>query len=167
MRRKNFSAIKIQNGDKINMNEKYNKGFICGFFDILHDGHIDILKQAKLQCQYLIVAVGTDEFMQIRKFHKSILSYEQRIEIVRAIRYVDEVVPETDLDKVAAYHKYHFDVMFAGDDHLNEKIYIEATRHLKELGVDTIYIHRQKKISSTEIRKRVIELSRLSINGRH
>lgn len=147
------------------MIKKYNKGFICGFFDILHDGHVDILKQARLQCQYLIVAVGTDEFMHTRKARESILSYKQRTDIVRAIRYVDQVVPETDLDKVAAYHKYHFDVMFAGDDHLNEKIYIEATRHLKELGVDTIYIHRQIKTSSTEIRKRVIELSRLKQMG--
>ena len=72
--------------------------------------------------------------------------------------YVDEVVPEFDLDKVAAFYKYNFDVMFAGEDHLNEKIYIEAKKHLKDLGVDTIYIPRKHDISSTSIRNKIIEI---------
>ena len=137
--------------------KKYKIGFICGFFDLIHDGHIDILKQAKDKCEYLIVAVGTDEFMRERKHRESILTYEQRVEIVRAIKYVDEVVEETDLDKVGAYEKYHFNVMFAGDDHLDEQVYINATKELQSKGVDTIYIPRIKKCSSTGIRKRVVE----------
>ncbi len=136
--------------------KKYKIGFICGFFDILHDGHIDILRQAKQQCEYLIVAVGTDEFMQIRKGRNSVLSFEQRKEIVSAIRYVDQVVPETDLDKIAAYHKYNFNVMFAGDDHEFELCYIETAEKLKELGVDTIYIQRKGNISSTFIREYIL-----------
>lgn len=135
--------------------KKYNKGFICGFFDLLHDGHIEILKQAKQQCNYLIVAVGTDEFMIKRKHHHSVLSYEQRIEIVSAIKYVDEVVPENDLDKIAAYKRYKFDVMFAGDDHLNELTYINAEKVLKHYNVDTIYIKRKNNVSSTNIRNKV------------
>lgn len=138
--------------------KKYKKGFVCGFFDILHDGHIDILRQAKSQCEYLIVAVGTDDFMYKRKHRESILNYKQRVEIVKSICYVDEVVPEVDLDKVAAFYKYNFDVMFAGEDHLNEKIYIEAKKHLKDLGVDTIYIPRKHDISSTSIRNKIIEI---------
>lgn len=137
----------------------YKIGFLCGFFDILHDGHIDIIKQAKNECEYLIVAVGTDEFMLERKQRESILKYEQRIEIIRALKYVDKVVPETDLDKLKAYETYHFDVMFAGDDHLYEPLYIEATKKLKALGVETIYFPRKKKVSSSDIRKRVIKLS--------
>lgn len=139
--------------------KKYQKGFICGFFDLMHDGHIDILKQAKERCNYLIVAIGTDEFMKERKNRESVLTYEQRVAIVKAIRYVDEVVPEENLDKVAAYHKYHFDVMFAGEDHLYEPIYIQATEKLKELGVDTFYFPRQIKCSSTQIRNRVLQIS--------
>lgn len=137
----------------------YKIGFLCGFFDLLHDGHIDIIKQAKNKCEYLIVAVGTDEFMLERKHKETILKYEQRIEIIKALKYVDKVVPETDLDKLKAYETYHFDVMFAGDDHLYEPLYIEATKKLKELGVQTIYIPRKKNVSSSSIRKRVIELS--------
>lgn len=137
------------------MSKEYRKGFICGFFDILHDGHISILKYAKEKCDYLIVAVGTDEFMRKRKNRESILSYEQRVAIVSAIRYVDEVVPENDLDKLSAYKKYHFDVMFAGEDHINEQLYVEATKKLKKLGVDTIYVPHEHKVSSTSIRAKV------------
>lgn len=136
----------------------YKIGFICGFFDLLHDGHIDILKQAKSKCEYLIVAVGTDEFMRQRKSREPVLTYEQRIAIVKSIRYVDEVIPEIDLDKVAACKKYHFDVMFAGYDHIEEDVYIEAEATLKTMGVDTIYIPRKINCSSTNIRKRIIEL---------
>lgn len=84
--------------------------------------------------------------MRQRKQRETILSYDQRVEIVKAIRYVDKVVEETNLNKIGAYEKYYFDVMFAGDDHLNEPIYVEATKKLKEMGVDTIYIPRKKKM---------------------
>lgn len=67
---------------------------------------------------------------------------------------MDEVVPEENLDKIAAYYKYHYDVMFAGSDHVCEPIYIEVQKKLKELGVDTIYISRINGISSTNLRKR-------------
>lgn len=138
--------------------KNYQVGFICGFFDLVHDGHIDILKKAKEKCEYLIVAVGTDEFMRERKHRESVLSYEQRVEIVKAIRYVDEVVEEINLDKIGAYERYHFDVMFAGEDHLHEPIYVEATKKLKDMGVDTIYIPRSICCSSTEIRNKVIKM---------
>lgn len=137
--------------------KKYKIGFICGFFDILHDGHIEILKKAKEYCDYLIVAVGTDEFMLSRKKRQSILTYDQRVKILNAIKYVDLVVPEINLDKVGDYYKYHFNVMFAGDDHLNEPIYIEATKKLKTMEVDTLYIPRYNNMSSTCIRNKVIE----------
>lgn len=137
---------------------RYKIGFICGFFDLLHDGHIEILKFAKSQCEYLIVAVGTDEFMHQRKHRESVLTYDQRTTIIKSIRYVDKVVPETDLDKIAAYKKYHFDVMFAGEDHRNEELYIEAASILKSFGVDTIFVPRNIDSSSTLIRKRVVSL---------
>lgn len=133
---------------------KYKKGLICGFFDILHDGHIDILRQAKELCDYLIVAVGTDSFLRERKNREPILSYNQRVEIISAIKYVDEVVPETNLDKIMLYNEYHFDVMFAGDDHIDEFVYKVASAKLSQLGVDTIFIPRIKTVSSTLIREK-------------
>ena len=109
-------------------------------------------------CEYLIVGVGTDDFMIRRKNRTSILSYEQRVEIVKAIRYVDEVVPENDLDKIAAYYKYGLDVMIAGEGHRMESVYIDAERELKKMGVAVVYIERKKQCSSTYIRNRIIEM---------
>lgn len=138
--------------------KKYKIGFVSGFFDILHEGHITILKLAKEQCEQLIVAVGTDEFMRIRKGREPVLNYDERVQIVSSIRYVDKVVEETNLDKVEAYKKYHFDVMFAGDDHKDEDTYIRDTDILKrEYGVDTIYI-RRSDMSSTMIRRRAYDI---------
>lgn len=138
--------------------KKYKTGFIAGFFDIIHEGHIQILKLAKSQCEELIVAVGTDEFMRVRKGREPVLSYEERIQIVGAVRYVDKVVEEIDLDKIAAYKKYHFDVMFAGDDHQYEPVYMRDTDILKKkYGVDTIYVKRSN-MSSTKIRRRVYNI---------
>ena len=98
--------------------------------------------------------------MKERKGRNSVLTYEQRCTVVKAIRYVDEVVPEEDLDKLAAWKKYQFDVMFAGDDHLKELIYIDATKRLKENGVSTIYIPRRLNISSTKLREKVLKIQR-------
>lgn len=142
--------------------KKYKVGFVCGFFDIIHDGHINILKYAKAQCDKLIVAVGTDEFMKIRKGRKPVLTYYQRVRILQSIKYVDEVVPENDLDKIAAYKKYRFDAMFAGDDHIDEKVYIESTRILKEkFGVDTIYVKRND-MSSSKLRKCAYDIYKIN-----
>ena len=133
--------------------KQYKIGFICGFFDIIHDGHINILEWAKSKCTVLIVAVGTDEFMLERKHRKPVLIYEQRRRIVEAIRYVDKVVEERNLDKLSAYKKYGFDVMFAGSDHQREPAYIEAVIELKKMGVETIFYERNET-SSTNLRIR-------------
>lgn len=138
--------------------KKYKIGFLCGFFDPLHDGHIDIMRQAKEMCEHLIVAVGTDEFMMQRKHRETVLSYGQRVEIVSAIRYVDQVVPEIDLDKMKAYYQYHFDVMIAGEDHVSEPLYQEAKKQLEALGIDTVFVPRRKNISSTLMREKMLKL---------
>lgn len=138
--------------------KKYKIGFISGFFDIIHEGHIQIMELAKSQCEQLIVGVGTDEFMKERKGRESVLSYTERCQIVGAIKYVDRVVAITDLDKIAAYQKYKFNVMFAGDDHEQEPIYIRDAAILKhEYGVDTVYVKRSD-ISSTQIRNRIYDV---------
>lgn len=155
----NVAGIVLACLETVTMSKKYKIGYICGFFDILHDGHIEILGKAKEQCDQLIVAVGTDEFMMSRKNRTSVLTFEQRANILSAIRYVDQVVPAHDLNKIAAFHRYHFDVMFAGDDHEIEPIYVEMVVRLKELGVDTVYFPRNRKVSSTELIKRCKQIN--------
>lgn len=135
--------------------KKYKIGYVAGIFDIFHVGHLEILKKAKSQCEYLIVAVGTDEFLRWRKNREAVMPYEDRVKIIQSIIYVDEVVPEEDLDKIKAYQELRFDAMFAGDDHIKEDIYINAEKELKKYGVDVIYIPREYNVSSTIIREKI------------
>ena len=91
-------------------------GYTAGVFDLFHIGHLNILKKAKEQCDHLIVAVSTDELVREYKHKNPVICFEERMEIVKAIRYADEVVPQVNRDKFAAWEKYHFNKMFVGDD---------------------------------------------------
>ena len=97
--------------------KKYKVGYTAGVYDMFHVGHLNVLMNAKQYCEHLIVAVSTDEVVLQNKNKKPIIDFEDRVRIVEAIRYVDEVVPQTDyVDKKAAAIKYGIDVMFVGDD---------------------------------------------------
>ena len=133
-------------------------GFIAGMFDPLHAGHVEILKTAKSMCDYLIVAVGTDDYIRNHKKHEPLLSYEDRSYVVDAIQYVDKVVATDNHDKMAMYEKYHFDVLFAGWDHLSDEEDMEAMAQLAELGVQTVLVQRNRNISSSFIKERAYEL---------
>ena len=132
---------------------KYKIGYTTGVFDLFHIGHLEILKKSKEQCDILIVGVSTDELTYSYKGHYPDMNYEERAEIVRAIRYVDEVVPQESMDKLVAWNKLHFDVMFHGDDWKNSEMYIENERKLAEVGVKIIYFPYTNGVSSSERRQ--------------
>ena len=98
------------------MEKKYKIGYTTGVFDMFHIGHLNILRRAKEQCEYLIVGVTTDEVVQTYKHKTPVIPYEQRVAIVEAIRYVDAVVPQTSMDKMEAYEKLKFNAIFHGSD---------------------------------------------------
>ena len=119
-----------------------------GTFDLLHYGHINLLKRAKALGDYLIVALSTDEFNWIEKQKKCYFSYEQRKNLLEAIRYVDLVIPEESWEqKKKDVHEYHVDVFVIGNDW--EGIF----DFLREEGVDVIYLPRTPEISITEIKR--------------
>ena len=91
-------------------------GYTTGVYDMFHIGHLNILRHAKEQCDYLIVGVSTDELVKREKNKTPVIPYAERAAIVEAIRYVDQVVPQIDKNKLAAWQKYHFDKMFVGSD---------------------------------------------------
>ena len=96
--------------------ENFIIGYTSGVFDMFHIGHLNILKRAKELCDFLIVGVSTDELVREYKHKSPIISYDNRKAIVEACKYVDKVVPQVNRDKMSAYHRLHFDVMFVGDD---------------------------------------------------
>ena len=118
-----------------------------GTFDLLHYGHINILRRAKALGDYLIVAISTDEFNLNEKGKKCYFTYEQRKAMVEAIRYVDLVIPESDWDqKRTDVHEYNADVFVIGDDWKGKFDF------LKEEGVEVVYLSRTPKISTTQIK---------------
>lgn len=118
-----------------------------GTFDLLHYGHINLLKRAKELGDYLIVAVSTDEFNWNEKQKKSYYTYEQRKAMVEAIRYVDLVIPENNWgQKRTDIHDYNVDVFVIGDDWKGKFDF------LKEEGAEVVYLERTPEISSTQIK---------------
>ena len=103
--------------------KKYKIGYTTGVFDMFHIGHLNILKRAKEQCEYLIVGVSTDETVESYKHKKPIIRFEERCAIVEAIRYVDKVVPQTSMNKMDAYKELKFDVLFHGSDWQGSSMY--------------------------------------------
>lgn len=136
--------------------KKYKIGYTTGVFDMFHIGHLNILRQAKSQCEHLIVGVSTDELVQSYKHKSPIIPYEERRMIVEACRYVDEVVPQEDRDKIGAYERIRFDVMFVGDDWKGKPLFQEVEAYLNDHGAIVIYFPYTEGTSSTILREKVL-----------
>jgi glycerol-3-phosphate cytidylyltransferase len=137
--------------------KKYKIGYTAGVFDLFHIGHLNLLRRAKEQCDYLIVAVSIDELVGY-KDKRSVIPFEERIKIVESIRYVDQVVPQENMDKLAAYEKYKFNVMFVGDDWKGTKKWDAIESELRKHNVDVIYFPYTKGISSTLINETLVKM---------
>ncbi len=125
-----------------------------GTFDLLHYGHINLLKRAKAYGDYLIVALSTDEFNWDSKQKKCYFTYEHRKELLEAIRYVDLVIPEQSWDqKRADCKEYHVDTFVIGDDWEGKFDF------LKEQGVEVVYLPRTPEVSTTSIKADLKETS--------
>ena len=128
-------------------------GYTAGVYDLFHIGHLNILERAKQNCDYLIVAVSTDELVMEYKHKKPVICYEERMRIVEAIRYVDRVVPQVGRDKMAAYKKYKFDNMFVGDDWKGSKLFTRLEGELAQYGAEIVYFPYTKGTSSTLLKE--------------
>lgn len=129
--------------------KKYKVGYTTGVFDMFHIGHLNILRRAKEQCDYLIVGVSTDELVETYKHKTPVIPFSERVEIVKSIRYVDRVVPQTSLNKTDAWEKLRFDAVFHGDDWKGSSMYIEVEKNLRQLGVDLVFLPHTDGTSST------------------
>lgn len=129
--------------------KKYKIGYTTGVFDMFHIGHLNLIKRAKEQCDYLIVGVSTDDLVVSYKNKKPVIPFEERLAIVESIKYVDKVVPQLTMDKMAAWNDLKFDVMFHGSDWKNSKMYNKIIDDFKEVGVDVVFLPHTEGISST------------------
>ena len=132
-------------------------GYTTGVYDMFHIGHLNILKRAKEQCDYLIVGVSTDELVQHDKNKRPIIPFAERCAIVEAIKYVDKVVPQPDKNKFGAWEKYHFNKMFVGSDWKGTPQWAKFEAEFAPVGVEIVYLDHTDGISSTILRGRLNE----------
>ena len=132
-------------------------GYTTGVFDMFHIGHLNILRRAKEQCDYLIVGVSTDELVQHDKHKTPIIPFHERRAIVEAVRYVDEVVPQQDKNKFGAWERYRFHKMFVGSDWKGTPQWEAFERQFAPIGVEIVYLDHTDGISSTILRDRLNE----------
>ncbi len=136
----------------------YKVGYTAGVFDLFHVGHLNLLERAKAQCDYLIVAVTTDELVSYKN-KKAMIPYEDRARIVAALKVVDQVVPQVNMNKMEAWERYHFDAMFVGDDWKGTEKWQRYEEEFRTVGVDIVYFPYTKGISSTIIEGKLEENS--------
>ena len=127
-------------------------GYTTGVFDLFHIGHLNILKRARLECDYLIVGITTDELALSVKGEKPFIPFEERMEIVESIKFVDEVVPQTNYNKMGAWNNLKFDRMFVGDDWKGTKEWIQIEEDFSKYKVEIIYFSYTTHTSSTILR---------------
>ena len=137
------------------MKKKYKIGYTTGVYDMFHIGHLNLIRRAKEQCEYLIVGVSTDECVQSYKNKTPIIPYDERAAIVQAIRYVDEVVPQTSMYKLDFLKKRHFDVMFHGDEWKGTELYNKYEEEFAKYGAKIEYLTHTDGISSTILREKL------------
>ena len=125
-------------------------GYTAGVFDLFHIGHLTLLKNAKALCDKLIVGVTVDELVLYKGKH-AMIPFSDRAEIVRSIKYVDAVVPQYDMDKLAACKKLGATVLFVGDDWYGTEKWKKYEEEFNREGIKIVYFPYTKGISSTKI----------------
>ena len=137
--------------------KKYKRGYTTGVYDMFHIGHLNLLKNASSMCEHLIVGVTTDELVSYKNA-EAIIPQVERMEIVKNIKGVSEVVSQDSMDKMEAWKKLKFDVMFVGSDWKGTPQWNKFEEDFSKVGVDIVYFPYTKGTSSTKLRK-IIENS--------
>lgn len=143
--------------DKENEIGHYHIGYVCGAYDLFHVGHLRLLKRCKEHCDYLIVGIDSDELVESYKNRRPCIPEDERLEIVKAIKYVDDavIVDYHNVDTKNAWELYQFDVQFCGDDHEDDMQ--NTKKYLQSLGSDMVFFSYTMSTSSTKIKAKIKE----------
>ncbi len=134
---------------------KYKVGYVQGVFDMFHIGHLNILKNAKSVCDYLIVGVNSDELTYKYKDKKPIVPQEERLEIIKELKCVDEAQIVNSRDKLKALELFHYDALIMGSDWKGTDFYNNVEKELAKKNVDVVYFPYTKDTSSTILRDKL------------
>lgn len=147
-------TVDVSGGHVQQEKKKYHVGYLAGVFDLFHVGHLNLFKRAKEQCDYLIVGVVTDAGVIRNKHTKPFVPFEERIELVRSCKYVDEAVeiPLEYFNTDEAYRRYQFDVQFSGSDYAQDPAWEEKREYLRKRGSDLVFFPYTQSTSSTRLK---------------
>lgn len=132
-------------------------GYTAGVYDLFHIGHLNLLKNAKGMCDKLIVGVTTDELVKYKN-KQAVIPFEERIEIVRSIKFVDAVVAQEDMDKLTMCKKLKASVLFVGDDWYGTEKWENYEKEFAKEGIKIVYFPYYKGTSSTLINETLEKL---------
>jgi len=137
--------------------KKFKVGYTTGVYDLFHIGHLRCFIDAKELCEKLIVGVSTDELVLDYKHRLPVIPFEERFEIIKSIKYVDEVVPQTTRNKIEAHKILGFDMMYVESTFRYDDIFVKAEEYLKQQGASVIYFERKTAESkSTSVLKEIL-----------
>ncbi|MBD5786513.1 adenylyltransferase/cytidyltransferase family protein [Cellulosimicrobium terreum] len=137
-------------------------GYAPGAWDLFHVGHLNVLRHARSQCDYLVAGVVDDDMLELAKGRRPVIPVTERAEIVRHLQFVDEVFVETQPDKVETWRRRPFDVFFKGDDWRGTPKGEELERRFAEVGVEVVYFPYTMHTSSTALRRALALLERVA-----
>lgn len=132
-------------------------GYTAGVYDLFHVGHLNLLKNARGMCDKLVVGVTVDELVAY-KGKSAVIPFEERIEIIRSIKYVDAAIPQYDMDKLTVCKKIGASILFVGDDWYGTDKWADYEKEFAKEGIRIIYFPYTKGTSSTEIKKKLLDI---------
>lgn len=138
--------------------KKYKVGYTCGVFDLFHVGHLNLLERCKEQCDYLIVGMCDDTYVREIKNKEPVINEDDRLRILNALKCVDlaeKVDIETTNDKMLAWERFKFDVLFSGDDWKGSERYLKTEEQFKEIGATIEYLPYTQGVSTTDIKNKM------------
>ncbi len=132
--------------------KKYKIGYTQGTYDMFHIGHLNLLRNAKTQCEKLVVGINTNALVMMYKNKHPVIDEQDRAEIVKELKSVDKVILCNTLSKISIWEIVHFDAIFIGDDWKGNARWSETEKELAPLGVDVVYLPHTDGICSTFLR---------------
>ncbi|MFE9257981.1 adenylyltransferase/cytidyltransferase family protein [Streptomyces sp. NPDC006879] len=142
-----------QAGRDVPARRAHRVGYAPGAYDLFHIGHLNILRHARSQCDYLVAGVVSDEMAELAKGRRPMIPLVERLEIVRNIKYVDAAFVETVPDKLDTWQQVRFDVLFKGDDWRGTPKGEKLERDFATVGVEIVYFPYTVHTSSTQLRR--------------